>query len=107
MGRKRKISPVEIAIIRRALPYLKRHLRVPPGLEAAVLPKTRAHSLSRRDVGKVNDLLAKDKGPVLVRVKGKGLQVRLLSGPGRPFGSRNAPRKRRKRGPGRPPKAAA
>jgi len=97
MARPFKLSPIEIARIRAALPYLKGRVTVPSGLIAAVgggPSAVKPIKIGARDVKKL--ALALTSGPVVVSVWGKRLSIKIKRGPGRPFpgasGSANAGR---------------
>lgn len=102
MPKKKKLSPVEIAFIRRALPYLKRHMKVPRGVVAAVSGAEKSVKFTAALVRKVEKML--QDGWVVLHARNGAVVAKAHRGPGRPRGFvvKSAPKRRR---PGRPRKA--
>ncbi|SRR5258706_10071852 len=87
MPRSKRLSPIEIAKIRKSLPYLKRHVDLPDWLLAAVGQAARPPKIGKHEIRRL--IAALMDGPKLVALNGKKLVIGGKRGPGRPPGSRN------------------
>ena len=96
MPRTKKLSPIEIARIRAALPYLLRRIAVPESLIAAVAPKTNPPKIKKRDLRRLAEALA--SGPVVLEMHGTRLAITPKRGSGRPSGTRLTGSRKGRRG---------